>query len=171
MENHFQQSVDAAAREIRTQARSVKMGAFLDYLYTSDIINKYLSMVLFEEKVTRAGYNILHHLVLNGGTMLPSQISVKAFRSKYAITRAIDTLEKQGFVERQPLGKDRRTRRISITMKGLEIIRNATADSRERISRDIFKALTEEQARELGVILKTLGKYVLGLMEKMETSR
>jgi DNA-binding MarR family transcriptional regulator len=171
MEKDIKEAIDSAAREMRAQAKAVKMGAFLDYLYTSDIINKYLSMVLFEENVSRAGYNILHHLVLNGGSMLPSQMSVKAFRSKYAITRAIDTLEKQGYVQRQSLGQDRRTRRIDITEKGLKVIQDATAESRERTSRDVFKALTDEQANELSKTLKILGKHIIALLDKTETRK
>jgi len=167
MDSDIKESIESMAKEIRTQAQTMKVDTFLAYLYTSDIINKYLYMVLADQQVSRAGFNILHILILNDGTMLPSKISKKTLRSKYSVTRAIDTLEKQGLVERLPIGQDRRTRRVNITRKGLEVVKNATIDSRERISHDIFRTLDRKQTEELNSSLKTLRKHVLTLIDEI----
>lgn len=165
MDSNIKESVESMAKEIRGQAQTIKVDTFLAYLYTSDIINKYLYMVLSYQPVTRAGFNILHNLILNDGTLLPSEISRKTIRSKYSVTRAIDTLEKQGLVERLPIGQDRRTRRVNITRKGLEVVNNATIDSRERISQDIFGTLDRKQIEELNSLLKTLRRHVLTMID------
>jgi DNA-binding MarR family transcriptional regulator len=155
------------AKEIRDQAQDMKVDTFLSYLYTADIINRYLYMVLADQQVSRAGFTILHFLILNDGNLLPTEISKKALRSKYSVTRAIDTLEKQKLVERLPIGKDRRNRRVIITRKGLEVVKNATIDSRERFSQDIFHILGEKKLEELNSTLKQLRKHVLKLIDNI----
>ncbi len=166
MDKNIKNNIKSMARDIRTQSQTMKVDTFLSFIYTSEIIDKYLHILLSDQEVSQAGFTILHHLILNNGTMLPSEISKKALRSKYAITRAIDTLEKQGLVERQTVGKDRRTRRININRKGLDVVKNATIDSRERLSQDIFQAFNQKQIRELNSMLKTLRRHVLSLIEK-----
>ena len=166
MDSNIKESVESIAKEIRAQAQTNKVDTFLAYIYTSDIINKYLSLVMVDQPVSRAGFVILHNLVLNDGTMLPSKISRKTIRSKYAVTRAIDTLEKQGLVKRVRMDQDHRTRRINITRKGLEVVNNATIDSRKRISQDIFGTLNRKQTEELNSTLKTLGRHVLTLIDE-----
>lgn len=168
IDNKLKESIDTMAREIRTQSQNMKVDTFLSYLYTADIINRYLYMVLAEQKVSRAGFNILHQLILNDGSMIPTDISKKTLRSKYSVTRAIDTLEKQKLVERLPIGGDRRNRRIVITREGLEVVKKATIDSRERFSADIFGVLDRDQLEALNKILRRLRKHVLALIDKID---
>lgn len=42
MDDKFKENIDSMAKEIRTQARNIKVDTFLSYLYTSDILNRYL---------------------------------------------------------------------------------------------------------------------------------
>ena len=170
MDNNIKDNIRSMARDIRTQAQTMKVDTFLSFVYTSEIIDKYLHILLADQQVSQAGFTILHHLILNNGTMLPTEISKKALRSKYAITRAIDTLEKQDLVQRQIVGKDRRTRRINITRKGLNVVKSATINSRERISQDIFQAFDQKQILELNTMLKSLRQHVLSLIEKNSPS-
>ncbi len=171
MNNQFKEDIESMAIEIRAQARNMKVDTFLAYLYTSDVINKYLDMVLADKTVSRAGFNILHNLILNDGTMTPTQISKKTFRSKYSVTSVIDTLEKQGLVKRLPIGEDRRNRKVNITRKGLDVVEKATIDSRMRISQDIFHTIDGKRLEELNGILKDVRKRVLGLMDKLRQSK
>lgn len=171
MDNNIKESVESMAKEIRSQAQTMKVDTFLAYLYTADIIDKYLHCVMGDQKVSRAGFNILHNLILNDGTMLPSKLSRKTLRSKYAVTRAIDTLEKQCLVKRVRTGQDHRTRRINITRKGLDVVKNATIDSREHISQAIFRTLEKKQTEELNTTLKTLRRHVLTLIDEIESKK
>jgi DNA-binding MarR family transcriptional regulator len=158
-------AIKTMAKGLRAQARNPRVKVFLSYLYTSDIVNKYLDSALAHEKVTRAGFSVLHFLILNGGSMIPTTISKKTARSKYSVTRVVDTLEKMGLVERLSSGGDRRTRRIGITPRGLETVKNATLASREALCNDIFRTLSEKDIVELDNVLRGVRKNVLCLLE------
>jgi len=163
------QTIKATAKELRAQSRNSRVKVFLSYLYTSDIVNKYLDMTLVQDKVTRAGFGVLHFLILNGGSMIPTTISKKTARSKYSVTRVVDTLERLGLVERLSTGVDRRTRRIGITPKGLETVINSTLASREALCNDIFRTLSEKHIADLDDILREVRKNVLALLDSKET--
>jgi len=171
MDDRFKENIDSMAKEIRAQARNIKVDTFLSYLYTSDIINKYLDVILPDRKITRAGFNVLHNLILNDGVMIPTEISKKTVRSKYSVTRVIDTLEKQGLVERQPAGKDRRTRGVRITRKGLKAVEEATIDARQRLSHDIFQMLDEKRLTEFNDVLKQVRRHVLKMIDEAEKKK
>jgi DNA-binding MarR family transcriptional regulator len=153
------------AKGLRAQTRNPRVKVFLSYLYTSDIVNKYLDTVLAHEKVTRAGFGVLHFLILNGGSMIPTTISKKTARSKYSVTRVVDTLEKLGLVERLSGGGDRRTRRIGITTRGMEMVKKATLASREALCNDIFRTLGEKDLAELDRVLREVRKNVISLLK------
>lgn len=162
-------AIKAMAKELRAQSRNPKVKVFLSYLYTSDIVNKFLDNELVHEKVTRAGFSVLHFLILNGGSMIPTTISKKTARSKYSVTRVVDTLEKLGLVERLSSSGDRRTRRIGITARGLETVKNATLASRETLCDNIFRTLSERDIVELDEILRDVRKNVLSQMKSRTT--
>jgi DNA-binding MarR family transcriptional regulator len=162
-------SIKTTARELRAQARNSRVKVFLSYLYTSDIVNKYLDMQLAHEKVTRAGFGVLHFLILNGGSMIPTTISKKTARSKYSVTRVVDTLEKMGLVERLSTGGDRRTRRIGITPRGLETVKNATLATRQALCDDIFRTLNDDNIGELDSLLREVRNNVLSLLDSATT--
>jgi DNA-binding MarR family transcriptional regulator len=65
--------------------------------------------------------------------MTPTEIAKRVFRSKHAVTRAIDVLEKDGLVRRGTVRGDRRIRKVNITRKGLELIQ-ANVDDRRRLA-------------------------------------
>jgi DNA-binding MarR family transcriptional regulator len=157
--------IKTMARALRTQSRNSRVKVFLSYLYTSDIVNRYLDAELTDEKVTRAGYAVLHFLILKGGSMIPTTISKKTARSKYSVTRIIDTLEKQGLVERLSKRGDRRAKRVSITPQGLEAVKCGTLTLRQRLCDDIFRTLSKNQITELEGILREVRKNVFSLLK------
>ena len=165
MVHQEEREVKYIARALRAQACDPKVKVFLSYLYTSDIVNKYLDNALAHENVTRAGFNVLHFLVLNGGSMIPTTISKKTSRSKYSVTRVVDTLEKLGLVERLSTGSDRRTRRIGITRRGLDMVKNGTLVSRQPMCNEIFQTLSEERIAELANLLREVRKNIMALLD------
>ncbi|MFC1905653.1 MarR family winged helix-turn-helix transcriptional regulator [Chloroflexota bacterium] len=171
MNDLFKESIEATANEIRAQASDLKIDTFLSFLYTSDVTNRYLDIQLqmSEESVSKTGFAVLHTLILGGGTMIPTEISRRIFRSKHSVTRIIDTLENQGLVKRGSMGEDRRKREVSITRKGLESVRRGSVHGRERVGHDIIGILTRDQIQELNYILKILRKHTLGLINKCST--
>jgi DNA-binding MarR family transcriptional regulator len=173
MDDIFKENVDSLAEEIRSQARELRVDTLLSFLYTSEIIDKYLDLEIGDQPITRAGFIVLHHLILNNATMIPTDISTKTFRSKHAVTKVIDTLEKQGFVKRtaSESGADRRIRRVAITRKGLNLVKKATTGSRERMSQVIFRSLDKTQVEEFNRVLKQLRKDTLDLIDKSTQSK
>lgn len=164
MTESFKDSIESIAADIRTQARHLRVDTFLSLIYTADVVNRYLDIELTKQPASRTGFNVLNNLILHGGIMTPTDISKRIFRSKHAVTRIIDTLEKQGLVKREPIGEDRRTRKVSITKKGLELIKVTTADEQRRISHAVFSPLNEKQTKELNMILREVRKHVLSLI-------
>lgn len=167
MTDNFESTIESVAKGLQAQSRNNKVSAFLGYLYASDVINRYLELVLTYKKITRAGFSILHTLILEGGSMIPTILSKKTGRSKYSVTRVVDTLEKMDLVQRVSIGTDRRLRKVAITNKGLETVKKGTLASRERLCEDIFQTLDEHQIAELDSLLRDVRKNVQNLINKI----
>ena len=142
----------------------MRVSAFLSFIYTADIISRYLDFSLSKYPIGRTGFAILHHLVLNGGTITPTDLSKRVFRSKYAMTRMIDDLEKRGFVIREALNRDRRKREVSITKEGLEFVRSSSIVQRQHLGEIIFHPLGQKRLEELKKSLRYIRKHVLKLV-------
>ena len=164
MDKAFHDSVKVTADDIREQANQLRVSTFLSFIYTADIISRYLDFNLSKYPIGRTGFGILHHLILNGGTLAPTNLSKRVFRSKYAITRMIDDLEKRGFVIREAVNKDRRKREVSITREGLEFVRNSSAVQRQHLGDIIFQPLNQKRLEELRKSLRDIRKHVLDLI-------
>jgi DNA-binding MarR family transcriptional regulator len=171
MDDKLKENIGSMAREIRAQARDVKVDTFHTCLNTSDVISRYIDLLLADGKISRAGFNVLHTLVLNDGSMIPTEISRNTFRSKYSVTRVIDTLEGLGLVKRNAAGRDRRTRRVDITRQGLKAFEDATIDLRQQVSQKIFGPLDEDHLVEFNDGLKKVGRHVLGLIGEVNDNR
>ena len=67
--NHEIQSM---ADEIREQAAQLRILTFLSFIYTADVVNRYLDIEVARYPVSRTGFSILHNLVLHGdfGTLI-----------------------------------------------------------------------------------------------------
>lgn len=163
MNKTFRDSVKATADDIREQANQLRISTFLSFIYTADILSRYLDLYLSKYPIGRTGFGVLHHLVLNGGTLAPTNLSKRVFRSKYAITRIIDDLEKRGLVIREAINRDRRKREVSITREGLEFVRNSSAIQRQHLGDIIFQPLDQKRLEELKGSLRDIRKHVLGL--------
>ena len=166
MRDDFKESIGSMALEIRAQARDLKVDTFLAFIYTSDLVNKYLDIELGSQPLTRAGFNILHILILHEGTMQPTEISKEILRSKHSVSNAIDTLERHGLVKSEVSTRDRRVRKISITRRGLNLVKKATTSSRERLSQNLFRDLDKRQLEQFNTILKKIRRDTLALIKE-----
>jgi DNA-binding MarR family transcriptional regulator len=155
--------IEPLATEIREQAGELQGEIFLSFSYTADVFNRYLDVLLTKRDSSRTRFGILHNLITHGGSMTPTEIAKRVFRSKHAVTRAIDVLEKDGLVRRGTVRGDRRLRKVSITRKGLRLIATNVDDRRE-ISRQAMSCLNQRQSEELKVILERLRKRLLSLI-------
>lgn len=158
------QDLQAMAEEIREQAEQLRNLTLLSFVYTADVVNRYLDIEVSKYPVGRTGFSVLHNLVLHGGTMTPTDLSKRVFRSKHAVTRVVDKLEKLGFVKRDAIGSDRRVRKVSITKEGLAFVKEARAAGQQRGGAVIFRDLDKKQIESLGTMMRNIREHVLGLI-------
>ena len=164
--NHELQSM---ADEIREQAAQLRVLTFLSFIYTAEVISRYLDIELAKYPVGRTGFSVLHNLVLHGGTMTPTDLSKRIFRSKHAITRVVDRLEKFGFVKRDDIGSDRRIRKVSLTKAGLTFIKEAQDAGQQSVGHVLLHCLNQNQTKELGVMMKQIREHALKLINNAQT--
>ena len=160
--------IDAVAEDLKQTARDLRVDTLLAFIRTAEIVNRYLDIELSKYGASRARSSILNVLITGGGSMRPTDLSRKLFRSKHTITRVIDSLEKEGLVRREPIGEDRRTRKVTITEKGLEFVKG-TVFHRQDISYRAFSWLDKEQTQELNSMLTQLRKHLLQYVSNPET--
>jgi DNA-binding MarR family transcriptional regulator len=140
---------------------NLKFLAGVQLLYTGLILNKYINISARKYgSKTRAQLDILHTLIVHGGTMKPTELSKLTFRSKQTVTEIIDNLETNGCVKRELKGKDHRTKKVIITRKGLESIKANLPNTLE-ISDKAIPNLTKERLREFNNTLKQIRKHLL----------
>jgi len=162
--SNFENKVEDLAQEIREQSNRLSVDTFITLIHVTDILERYLDVEMRQAGINRTNYTLLNHLIVLGGTATPTELSKRVFRSKHAITRAIDTLEKDGWVRREGIGEDRRNRRVTVTTKGLNLVRRMVP-FREEMGSRIMSVLDSAETAQLGTALKRLRRHLVSLME------
>jgi DNA-binding MarR family transcriptional regulator len=98
--------------------------------------------------------------------MTPTTLSERVFRSKHAVTRVVDKLEKLGFVKRGNIGSDRRVRRVSITKEGLAFVKESQAAGQQRLGHVLLSPLDKKEAETLHTMMKRIREHTLKLIAK-----
>lgn len=88
-------------------------------------------------------------------TLIPSQLSAALMMSRAGMTSRLDRLEAAGLVERSIDPSDRRSFRVALTDKGLEIIDEALTDHAENVAR-LSSCLSPEQRAAFDDVLRTM---------------
>jgi DNA-binding MarR family transcriptional regulator len=134
---------------------------------TADVIDTYLDIYFSRySPLNRTGFQMLQLLIGNGGSMIQTEISRRIFRSRYTITKTVDILEDNGWVERQSVQGDRRVNNVTITTKGLELIKD-TMDGMLEMSKMAVSCLSDKEKKELRAINKKLREHVRELLENI----
>jgi DNA-binding MarR family transcriptional regulator len=160
----WQDSLEPLAEDIHNCATKLQSDLFLNVIYVASTIatdvQKHVDMGLIERSANRKDFRVLHTLIMNGGRMRPTEIGKDIWRSKCAITRVVDSLEKRGLVKREPFGDDLRTKDIVITKRGLELVNNYTDYVTKYIIPQVLGNLDEKQIKELTFLFKNIGDYL-----------
>jgi DNA-binding MarR family transcriptional regulator len=156
--------LQSMADEIREQAAQLRVMTLLSFIYTAEVVSRYIDIELARYPIGRTGFSVLHNLVLHGGTMMPTELSKRIFRSKHAITRVVDRLEKLGFVKRDDIGSDRRVRKVSLTKAGLTFVKETQAAGQQRVGPLLLHTLNQKQIEELGVMMRQIREHALKLI-------
>lgn len=113
---------------------------------------------LLEYKITRVNFIAIYYIGENEGKS-QRELSDKMDVNDSSIARLIDRMEKEDLVERKRDLKDRRTIRIVLTKKGVEV-RKALLPVAERFQNDVTCDISEN---ELEVFKNVIEKMVKNL--------
>ncbi|MHB8869416.1 MAG: MarR family winged helix-turn-helix transcriptional regulator [Thermoleophilia bacterium] len=152
-------SMELLAREIRDMQEIVKFDSLLLLLYAAEVVSRFLESRLKEFGHDQTRLNILYLLVASEGTLTPTEISDKVYRSKHAITRAIDILEKAELVTRERSPSDRRSINVTISEKGIDLVRRSLPKV-QQASAIATSCLTSQQVEELKSTTRKLRHWI-----------
>ena len=107
-------------------------------------------------KLTESQFGVLETL-LHLGPLCQGTLGSKLLKSSGNMTLVIDNLEKQGLVRRERNPEDRRQVFIHLTQAGQELIEEVFPKQLKTIV-DEFSVLTAEEQKNLGDLLRKLGK-------------
>lgn len=155
----YQDSVASLARDIRDMQEIVKFDSLLLLLYSAEVVSGFLESRLKEFGHDQTRLNILYLLVASEGTLTPTDISERVYRSKHAITRAIDILEKDGLVSRERSPTDRRSINVTISEKGIDLVRRSLPKV-QQASAIATSCLTTQQVEELKSTTRKLRHWI-----------
>jgi DNA-binding MarR family transcriptional regulator len=108
-----------------------------------------------EAGISWAGFRLLAALWVIGDAE-PTQLARITGATKAAVSSAINTLQRDGFVERHHDGTDRRAVRVAMTEHGRTVVHHAMKRQAER--EQAWTAVLSE--RELATLLRLLAKVV-----------
>jgi DNA-binding MarR family transcriptional regulator len=157
----IKKNLDLFKRKIASQKHDTSTSNFITFIIISDLVLDNLESELQKINLNRTQFGILVSLVENGGTAIPSLLSDKVRRSKYAITMAVDSLEKAGLTKSKKteldseIKSDRRLRKVSITEKGLDALKNALSLNRQ-IANTMMQSFNKEEELQFKTSLDSL---------------
>lgn len=137
-----------AISEVSRTTDKTPLGTLLSILMSFEVLARYLEVELRQHEATLIKFNIMTTLFKNGGERTPSEIAESVFREKNSITAALNTLEGEGVVRREPSTDDRRSVKVIITDKGWEVA-NRLSPIAQELSREVLSCLDKEQIETL----------------------
>jgi DNA-binding MarR family transcriptional regulator len=157
----YEDGLKSLADDIEAMGADLRFNVSVQLLNTGLLLDKYIDTKARRYGQNRSRLDVMHTLIIHGGTLKPTDLSKMLFRSKQTVTGIVDGLERDGLVKRELAGKDRRTKKVTITRKGLSSIRASLPRTLE-ISSLAMPLLSEEEAQTLRTILRRIRKHVLG---------
>lgn len=120
--------------------QSVEQEAFLNVIKTADFLQQVAAQVLRGHQMSEAQYNVLRILRGAGDEGLKcSEIGDRMVTRDPDITRLLDRIEKQGWIERNRSTADRRVVTTRVTQSGLDKLAELDAPLAESLERVLGK--------------------------------
>ncbi|MBN1176146.1 MAG: MarR family transcriptional regulator [Dehalococcoidales bacterium] len=141
--------------EVSKTTDKTPLGNLLSVLMSFEVLARYLELELRRYDATLIRFNIMSTLFKNGGEMTPSEIAEGVFREKNSITAAINIMERQGVVRREPSPNDRRSVKVVITDKGWKEANRLNPVAQE-LSREALSCVEKEQVESLVGIMRVI---------------
>jgi DNA-binding MarR family transcriptional regulator len=170
MTKKFDNHLESLAGDIRALGDNLRFNIAVQLLFSGLLLNRYINIRARRYGLNRSRLDIMHTLITHGGILKPTDLSKMLFRSKQTITQIIDGLEGDGLVKRELAGKDRRTRKVIITRKGVDLIR-ANLPRTIEISNSAIPGLAEEEMQTLQASLRRVRKHLLSQIKSSASKR
>lgn len=142
--------------EIKGRFRNDYHRGIINLIYTVNQLNYEFMQHLKKHKLTEPQFNVLR--VLKGyrseGSVSIGFLKERMLDKNSDVSRIVDKLFIQGFIDRKENLLDRRQKDISITDKGLSLI--ATMSDCESKTDTLLKNLSLEEVQELNRLLDTI---------------
>ena len=160
-----QSRIKVLAESLVAQHDDINVYNLLSFMDIADIVFKYLEQE-FDKKIglDRTKIQILDLLLVKGGTLTPSQLSLGVNRKKITITTALDNLEKLGLIKSSRVEKDRRLRLVTITDKGLDVLEKFLP-LRQEIFAQAMCCLSPEEANNFQSMMNRFRENIFSLSE------
>jgi DNA-binding MarR family transcriptional regulator len=140
--------------EIEKVSSQIRRMQFPRLFVFADVVSRYSETVL-KNKVSWLRTNALLFIITRGGSLTPTQLARILLRSNYSVTKLIDGLEKDGLVQRQPNGNDRRSINIKVTSEGLKYVMSNLKQT-SVAENDLKKWLPNDELENLAATIRFL---------------
>jgi DNA-binding MarR family transcriptional regulator len=156
--------------EVSRTTDKTPLGTILSILMSFEVLERYLEVELRQHDATLIRFNIMTNLFKNGGEMTPSEIAESVFREKNSITAALNTLESEGVVRREPSTDDRRSVKVIITDKGWEVA-NRLSPIAQELSREALSSLDKVQIESLLENMRAIREKLLPRIARISANK
>jgi DNA-binding MarR family transcriptional regulator len=168
MTDKFNDDLASLAEDIRAIGADFRFSLAVQLLNAGWLLDKYITAKARTYGQNRSRFDTMHTLIIHGGVVKPSDLSRMLFRSKQTVTQIIDVLERDGLVKRELAGQDRRTKRIIVTKRGLELIRTSLPDTLE-VMNSAMPAMGEEEVQMLTAFLRKIRKHLVNQFDSFKS--
>ncbi len=131
--------------------RSEYQKSIINLIYTFNWVNEKLNRSFEPFEITQQQFNILRILRGAAEPLSTLQIRQRMLDKMSDISRIVDRLVKKGLVKKSVCREDRRLVDVLLTDKGKKLLQ--TMDGLNEEMDTIFKYLSEEEARQLNILL------------------
>jgi DNA-binding MarR family transcriptional regulator len=121
MSNHYTVKLtpDFEQRYPNASARATECA--MNLVFTADLLTKHITTLVQPYNLTPASGLVLSILADSDSPLSPNKIADRLIISRASVTSLIDSLERRGFVQRQPHRTDRRMLLIELTIAGRKV--------------------------------------------------
>jgi DNA-binding MarR family transcriptional regulator len=131
--------------------RSEYQKSIINLIYTFNWVNEKLNRSFEPFEITQQQFNILRILRGAAEPLSTLQIRQRMLDKMSDTSRIVDRLVKKGLVKKTVCREDRRLVDVLLTDKGKKLLQ--TMDGLNEEMETIFKYLSEEEARQLNILL------------------
>ncbi len=165
-----QSRIKTLSESLVSQHDDINVYNLVSFMGMADVVFKYLEQE-FDKKIglDRTKIQILDLLLVKGGTLTPSQLSLGVNRKKITITTALDNLEKLGLIRSSRVENDRRLRLVTITDHGLDVLEKFLP-LRQEIFSQAMCCFNQEEANQFRSMMTRFRENIFNLSEGSDLS-